>query len=486
VEKDYVLQYSFQVAALDGRWRRCCSSICRDCDCIRHVESVHSRRRLCGNRHSASVSSKRSSGTTSTNAIYQRTTQIVDFINSVTLSGRELAYVRSSDDTPKLNDDEAVEVVALHWLIQTDPLRLAAPQTDSEKLFLQQRYALATLWAKPTQHFAPYRGGDLGRHVCEWDGITCHNSTGGTDLGHVRRVTHIQLSRSNWNGRLSPDLGLLSSLVSIDLSDNFLTGSLPDSLHAWTHLQHFDISNNALTGYLPTCLGQWTSIQYFSVRGNSADGTASSGLTGRLPEGMGQNWSEIRHLDLSWNALVFSLWPYYITRWTKLEYFNADDNGVTGALPDDGSLAQWTNLRFFSMAANDLTGAIPTDVGQWTSLEYFNVSANSLTGTLPIVVGQWTRLKSLNVASNSLTGTLSGQALAQWTAMEMFDIQNNRFSGQVPESMVQWTSLQQALLSFNALEGSIPPAICSTAVNLTALCSDVVCPCRATVCECLV
>jgi len=79
--------------------------------------------------------------------------------------------------------------------------------------------------------------------LSSWPGVT----TGGTPT----RVTGLNLSGQNLNGKLPADLGRLFALTTLNLSSNSLTGDVPAELGWLERLTELRLSGNPLTGCLP-------------------------------------------------------------------------------------------------------------------------------------------------------------------------------------------------------------------------------------------
>jgi hypothetical protein len=212
-----------------------------------------------------------------------RATNIMNYVNSVTLSGRRLV--------PDNADTSPVEERTLYWIVNVDELSLVT-DTDENQGRIAQRYALATLWAAGGQ----WSNQQSALNECEWDGVTCATVSNGL-------VTEIDLSvTDDWNGNggMSPDLALATALMHIDLSGKSLTGSLPKSLGRLTNLVSFEVQQNGLTGTLPESIGDWTKLERFSVYDNA--------LTGTIPGS--------------------------IVQWTKIQSALFDSNKFSGSVPE--------------------------------------------------------------------------------------------------------------------------------------------------------
>jgi hypothetical protein len=157
-----------------------------------------------------------------------REQSILDYINSITLTGRTLTYP----------DPTTAEGRALAWLMtldfDDDNYKNGAANvttavnnvTTNDLVLLRQRYALATLWFQTPTHFAlrPSAGNTWGTsvNVCEWTDVYCDNRY---------LVENLQFSSVGLQGGHIPaDLGLLTSLTVLDLTSNKLAGTIPSSL----------------------------------------------------------------------------------------------------------------------------------------------------------------------------------------------------------------------------------------------------------------
>ena len=194
-------------------------------------------------------------------------------INNITLSNKNLVYPPPTSTANPLLSEE----LAQQWLIESDPLKLLANETNSDKFRLRQRYALLTFWFNTGSFtWTNLSGWLVQKDECKWFGITCNATKPGVGAGLQNSVPVINLTANNIHGTISPDLGLLTTLVSVDFNNNYLTGSLPTSISNWTALQSFFISysgKGGLTGTLPSPIGQWTDLQSFAINYNSLTGT---------------------------------------------------------------------------------------------------------------------------------------------------------------------------------------------------------------------
>jgi hypothetical protein len=198
-----------------------------------------------------------------------RAQAIIDSINAVTLTGRNLTY-------PDTTGTTTAEGRALQWLIDAD---LETPSFDV--LALHQRYALTTLWFQPPPNGNddgafddPVRTWATNAKECAWQYVVC-DGTG--------RVISLQLQNRNGRGRLPADLGLLTALTTLQLSQNQWTGTIPPTLASLTSLHDLLLSWNRLTGSIPSELASLTALRQLLLDRNQLTGTIPSSLAALMP-----------------------------------------------------------------------------------------------------------------------------------------------------------------------------------------------------------
>jgi Leucine rich repeat/Leucine Rich Repeat len=315
----------------------------------------------------------------------RRAQTILSFINSITLSGRTLAYPSTASSEER----------ALRWLIDdeeisngddgdndaTDNDEKQQEQQQRQQSSWRQRYALATLWFLPPTTDTPSFAGDAGYVAtwatdlgeCVWLGVTCDdNGVLGATTG---RVTGLQLPKVGVTGRLPADVALLTDLTNLNLTYNDLTGPIPSSWgtssHSLTSLTALDLGGNNLTGPIPSTFAALTA------------------LTG--------------------------LWLFH--------------NRFTGPLPT--AFTSLTALEKMHLYNNQWSGTIPSSIGLMTALSELGLSNNKWRGTLPAALGDLTNLRVLYVHQNQLTGTIPS-SLRALTALTSLELYSNRLSGSMP------------------------------------------------------
>jgi len=367
---------------------------------------------------------------------------IVDYINSITLTQKNLQY------PPPLIGASAEEA-ALQFLIEEDAFvasGAAAAETGSDldlwNLWVLQRYVLAVIYSAtggPTW----FRKWDLSATVDESTlyGIQCTQVSIDMDSSiDVAVISDFSLTNNNLQGTLPLDLALLEYIENIDVSLNEgLSGSIPavytasaNTYSIWRMLHKWNSSSSSLSGSLPGFIGNWRALEQFDV--------GYCFHTGSLPNNIGA--------------------------WTALEVFSIYKNQLTGTLSEN--IGAWNSLTSFGAGNNQFTGTLPASIGNWTLLTFFDISDNQLSGTLPASIGAWTSLTKFDVVSNQLNGTLP-ESIGAWTSLKYAFVYFNQLTGTLPESIGNWMALQEGYFYDNRLVGSVPVGLCTAATYLDEL-----------------
>ena len=286
------------------------------------------------------------------------------------------------------------------------------------------------------------------RPMSEWEGVTLS--------GTPQRVTGLELSGQELDGRVPAMLGSLPELTALDLSDNALSGPIPSQLGTLSNLTVLDLSENGLSGAIPTELTGLSSLAMLNLEQNS--------LSGSIPSQISQLES-LENLSLGGNRISGSI-PSALGALTSLEALDLTDNRITGAMPSQfGSL---TNLETLHLENNEIEGSIPPSLGDLTDLKELSVANNGLSGEIPASLGSLTSLLILNLGDNQLEGAVPDQ-LTNLRQLQTIDLSGNALTGSVPAWLSSVTTLSEIDLANNQLAGPIPGLSALTSLTLLDL-----------------
>ena len=154
--------------------------------------------------------------------------------------------------------------------------------------------------------------------------------------------------------------------------------------------------------------------------------------------------SNAESVPVNWGMTANELVQKYLHANPKLEFFRADQQNLTGEIPDFSNNPEIANIY---LVKNQLTGTIP-NLKYLTKLEGFDVSHNQLTGNIENL--NQPGMKYIFVQYNQLSGPITefGDSLIE------VDLNNNQFTGQLPDlKNIGWLSVES-----NQFSGDLPNA----------------------------
>lgn len=155
---------------------------------------------------------------------------------------------------------------------------------------------------------------------CQWKGIRCSNLTGHIlmlDLhGHRRYMesefdeSYIYYSPFFLSGKIRKSLMELQQLQYLNLSQNVFDGShIPDFFGSLNNLRYLDLSYSDFGGKIPCEFGALSPLKYLNLKENS--------LEGSIPSQLG-NLSNLQFLDLRYNSFEGTI-PSQLGKLSKLQ-----------------------------------------------------------------------------------------------------------------------------------------------------------------------
>ena len=346
-----------------------------------------------------------------------------------------------------------------------------------------------------------------------WQGVTVGSSLG--------RVTQLDLSGQNLNGRIPPEFGRLDGLITLNLANNRLTGPVPPELGHLVGLRELSLDGNALTGAIPAELGQLSQLKSLWLRRNRLTGPVPEPILDipahdlshlvfcALPsppspllfddctlllavketlvgEGVELNWNATLPID-EWQGVSISGSPARVT------VLNLGASQLTGHIPPEfGGL---DSLLWLDLSYNQLTGPIPPELGQLANLQGILLDGNALTGPIPpalieisegilgdllvclppprISPALFDDCRALLTMKETLAGAAqlnwdSALPLSEWQGVTLggpegrviaLELPRRGLNGRIPAALGHLASLRSLVLDGNVLTGAIPPEL---------------------------
>ncbi|KAK3129195.1 hypothetical protein QOZ80_6BG0473390 [Eleusine coracana subsp. coracana] len=277
-------------------------------------------------------------------------------------------------------------------------------------------------------------------------------------------LTHLSIAGNNFSGDVSDyDFGACANLTFLDWSSNGLSGTkLPRGLASCRRLETLDLSGNRiLAGPVPAFLTGFPSLKRLALAG--------TGLSGPIPEELGQLCGRIVELDLSGNSLVGAL-PATFANCTSLQLLDLGGNQLSGDFVST-VVSTIPSLRELRIPFNNISGENPLPVlaAGCPLLEVIDLSSNELQGEImPDLCSRLPSLKKLFLPNNYLNGTVPA-SLGDCANLESIDLSFNLLVGHIPTEILALPRLVDLVMWANGLTGEIPDTLCSNSTTLETL-----------------
>ncbi|KAL5173640.1 Receptor-like protein EIX2 [Glycine soja] len=344
---------------------------------------------------------------------------------------------------------------------------------------------------------------------CQWQGILCSNLTGHVlmlhlswnsfqgrgipeFLGSLSNLRYLDLSYSDFGGKIPTQFGSLSHLKYLNLGRNSLEGSIPRQLGNLSQLLHLDLSYNSFEGSIPSQLGNLSNLQKLYLGGSYYE-------SGALKIDDGDHWVSnlisLTHLSLAFisnlntshsflqmiaklptlrelslsecslsDQFILSLRPSKFNFSSSLSILDLSWNSFTSSM-----ILQWlsnvtSNLVELDLSGNLLEGSTSNHFGLvMNSLEHLDLSYNIFKGEDFKSLANICTLHSLYMPANllsedlpSILHNLSSGCVKH--SLQELDFKSNQITGSLPDLSV-FSSLRSLFLDGNKLSGKIPEGI---------------------------
>ncbi|KAF3793546.1 Serine/threonine-protein kinase BRI1-like 1 [Nymphaea thermarum] len=306
-------------------------------------------------------------------------------------------------------------------------------------------------------------------------GCDFNMSTIPSQLGQLTHLTHLNLSRAQFSGKVPDEISSLSNLVALDLSGLFNFLEIQDlevfvenfKQLKYLHLDYvrFNLSNSQEWG--ASLASALPNLRSLSLAGCGLEGSLTPHIF-MLPH--------LQALDLSYNNLQGELMPSFFPPESKLQSLRLSVNNLSGHLPNeifelpllkvldvgDNELLRVplptklpsSNLEILSLGGIELLGNhLPVWIVNMTSLVQLELSNTNLSGSLPFSIANLADLTHLDLSQTRLSGCIDSLLFANLTRLTYLDLSRNSFSGLLPSLP---HSIRVVQLNNNNFSGPIP------------------------------
>ncbi|XP_062206816.1 receptor-like protein kinase HSL1 [Phragmites australis] len=259
----------------------------------------------------------------------------------------------------------------------------------------------------------------------------------------LKKLQRLQFYMNNLTGDVVVDGFAAMSMTIIDVSMNKLTGVIPEVFGSLENLTTLCLFQNNFSGEIPASIGRLPSLTLLRLNINRLNGT--------LPPELGKHSKNLSYIEADDNELTGAI-PEGLCDGGQFKSLTASRNRLNGSIP--AGLANCSTLNDLQLDSNQLSGEVPVALWTATQLQYVLLRNNRLSGSLPATM--YYRLYMLHIENNQFGGSVPAAAVA----LQVFTAGNNQFSGEIPASLGDGMPLLQTLdLSGNQISGGIPRSV---------------------------
>ncbi|CAL5336836.1 unnamed protein product [Camellia sinensis] len=265
-------------------------------------------------------------------------------------------------------------------------------------------------------------------------------------LQNLTQLRELHLDWLNISSPLPHALLNLSSLTSLSLCNCQLRGKFSENIFHFPNLRELHVWRNPdLTGKLPY-FNATSSLQFL--------GLGDISFSGQLPESI----SNLKALNILYlfNCNLSGSIPASVWNLTKITDLDFSSNSFSGQIPS--SISNLATLRGLYLCGNNLNGQIPDSLGNMSQLTNLYLFRNNLNGQIPDSLGNMSQLTNLYLFGNNLSGQIP-DSLGNMSLLTSLDLRNNSLNGTIPSSLFALPSLIYIDLSDNKLQGPIPRSV---------------------------
>ncbi|MFS8013116.1 putative leucine-rich repeat-containing, plant-type, leucine-rich repeat domain superfamily [Helianthus anomalus] len=338
---------------------------------------------------------------------------------------------------------------------------------------------------------------NTGTDCCEWNGVTCDDSTGdvigldmscgmlqgtihpNTTLFHLPRLQRLNLAYNNFtDSQFPPAIGRLSnSLTHLNISSCEFTGQVPTTISHLHKLVSLDLSSNGddfnlephvfinllqnltvvkelsltyvnISAVLPSNLSISSALKLLNL--------GWTGLQGNLPRNIFILQS-LETLDLSYNSFTGHI-PSEVSLLPNLVSLDLSGNGIDLAPHIFSSLLINSNfLRDLYLSDVNIGIVLPTYLNISSSIRSLHLRETRLQVKLPDNILDLKYLEYLDLSrNNNLSGPFPKVNTSTSIPLRMLDLSGCGLNGSLPKSLGNLRYLESLYLSDNKLSGTLP------------------------------
>nr|TKR91217.1 hypothetical protein D5086_0000225370 [Populus alba] len=300
-----------------------------------------------------------------------------------------------------------------------------------------------------------------GTDCCLWGGVTCDVKTG--------QVTGLNLSCSMLYGTLHSNNSLFSlhHLQKLDLSFNdFNSSHISSRFGQFSNLTHLNLSYSNFAGRVPLEVFRLSKLISLDLSGSYHLSVGPMSF-----DKLVRNLTKLRELDLS-SVDMSVVVPNSLNLSSSLSFLSLEYCRLQGKLPS--SIGNLKHLQHLDLANNNFTGSIPYDFGQLTKLVSLSLSGNDYLSVEPVsfdkIVQNLTKLRHLALSSVNMSLVVPNSLTNLSSTLSSLSLLGCGLQGKIPGNIFLLPNLEFLILQDNeGLTGSFPSSNVSNVLWLLVL-----------------
>ncbi|XP_027357421.1 receptor-like protein EIX2 [Abrus precatorius] len=340
------------------------------------------------------------------------------------------------------------------------------PMTGEIKCIESERQALLNFKHSLTRDFgmlSTWSDDESNRDCCKWKGIQCHSETGHvqmldlrgqdtqyligafniTSLVHLQNMEYLDLSYNHFQWSHIPELiGSFTNLRYLNISYSEFAGRIPCELGKLAHLQYLGLGTNSLYGEIPYQLGNLSRLKYLDLGTNSISG-AIPFQVGNLPNlhtlRLGGNF-DVEFKDAEWLSNLHFLTILELSSLGNLGSSHHWLQTIAKLIPN------LTELRLVdcTLSDTDIQSLFYSHSKFSTSLTILDLSSNMLTSsTLQLLSNYSHNLQELYLSHNNIV--LSSPLFQNFPSLVILDLSYNNIASFAFQGIFKSSSKLQSL-----------------------------------------
>ncbi|XP_031257122.1 receptor-like protein 6 [Pistacia vera] len=308
-----------------------------------------------------------------------------------------------------------LQVICSSSFNSSSPLqKFCSPEQSSALLRFKNTFSISS--------FSMTNSWKEGIDCCNWDGVTCDRFTGhviGLDLSSCGLIGPINDSSSLFH---------LHHLQKLNLAyNNFVPSNISPRFGQFAKLTHLNLSSSNFYGPVPTEIFHLSKLVLLNLSYSTSLELRQHGFKKLL-----QNMTELRYLHLDFVNMSSVAVSSFANLSSSLISLSLRSIYMQGMFPDE--LFRFPFLQLLRLSDNqNITGNLP-NFNRSNPLKLLDLSFTNFSGKLLDTISNLMHLNDLRLGGCKFEGSIP-PSLENLTEITLLDLSSNDFTGQMPTSI---------------------------------------------------